>query len=146
MVGVGRIAIICLTAVAMVACLAPQNVEMVGVDMQSWSDVATIEYNNGDTLAVRHLNIAIRYNDNFKEGVLPLKVAVTTPDARYYEEEIRLPITHPRTALAVSTTESLPYRSSVVLSQKGEYIFAFTPLVEVRGVEAIGVDFREIAE
>ena len=39
MVGVGRIAIICLTAVAMVACLAPQNVEMAGVDMQSWSDV-----------------------------------------------------------------------------------------------------------
>ncbi|MBR4968662.1 MAG: hypothetical protein IKY57_00705 [Alistipes sp.] len=143
--GVGRIVVM---VVAMVACscLAPQNTQMVGVNVRSWSKADSLIYDNNDTLALRDINIAIRYNDNFELAELPLKVAVTTPDARHFEEVIKLKINHPRTALTIATTESLPYRSNVVLAQKGEYIFAFTPLAEVRGVEAIGIEFREIAE
>ena len=128
------------------SCLAPQNTQMVGVDVRSWCKTDSLIYDNGDTLALRNLNIAIRYNDNFELTELPLKVAITTPDARHYEEVTKLKINHPHTALTVATTESLPYRSNVVLAQRGEYIFAFTPLAEVRGVEAIGIEFREIAE
>lgn len=142
----GRIAIVCLAAAASVACLAPQNSLMAGVDMSGWGDTAIVVYSNSDSIVMRDLNIALRYNDTFKASVLPLKVGITTPDARYFEEEITLQINHPRTALTVATTESLPYRSDVVLAQKGEYIFAFTPLAEVSGVEAIGVEFREITE
>ena len=142
----GRIAIVCLAAVASVACLAPQNSLMAGVDVLGWSETATISHDNTDSLTTRYLNITLRYNDTFTESALPLKVGITTPDARYFEEEVTLQINHPRTALTVATTESLPYRSDVVLAQKGEYIFAFTPLAEVRGIEAIGVEFREITE
>ena len=138
----GRIAIVCLAAIASVACLAPQNSLMAGVDMARWSEATTVAYNNGDSIVVRDLNIALRYNDTFKESALPLKVGITTPDNRYFEEEITLQINHPRTALTVSTTESLPYRNNVVLAQKGEYVFALTPLAEVRGVEAIGIEFK----
>ncbi len=139
-------AIVVVVAIALCGCLAPQNALMVGVDVQSWSGVESLTYENGDTLSLRNLNIAIRYNDGFKARELPLKIGITTPDARYFEEEITLQINHPCTAPMATTTESLPYRSNVVLAQKGGYIFAFTPLAEVRGVEAIGVEFREITE
>ena len=138
----GRITIVCLAAVASVACLAPQNSLMTGVDVTRWSDAAMVTYTNSDSLVMRDLNIALRYNDSFKELVLPLKIGITAPDARYFEEIIELPLNHPHTALAVITTESLPYRSNVVLAQKGEYVFAFTPLNMTRGVEAIGIEFK----
>ena len=138
----GRIAIVCLAAAASVACLAPQNSLMAGVDMSGWGDTAIVVYSNSDSLVMRDLNIALRYNDTFKASVLPLKVGITTPDARYFEEEITLQINHPRTALTVATTESLPYRRGVTLNRCGRYTFSFHPLVEVRGMAAIGIEFK----
>ena len=128
---------------AMYSCLAPQNVVMKGVDMHLWSNKATIIYDNCDTLSLRNLNIALRYNDNFKQAILPLKIVVTTPDARYFEEVVELRLEHPGTALTIATTESVPYRTDVLLNQKGGYTFAFKPLQEVKGVEAIGIEFQE---
>jgi len=127
-------------AMAMCSCLAPQNTQMVGVDVQSWDSAESITYDNSDTISLRNLNIALRYNDNFRQATLPLKVAITTPDARHFEEEIVLVLQHPRTALTVATTESLPYRADVLLNQKGLYTFSFEPQLAVRGVEAIGVE------
>ena len=138
----GRITIICLAAVASVACLAPQNSLMAGVNVSGWNDATIVAYNNNDTLVMRNLNIALRYNDAFKESVLPLKIGITTPDARHFEEVIELPINHPHTALTVITTESLPYRANVLLNQRGHYTFSFKPLNKVRGVEAIGVEIK----
>ena len=129
-------------AMAMYGCLAPQNTQMVGVDMQSWDSVESITYDNSDTISLRNINIALRYNDNFKQTTLPLKVAITTPDARHFEEEIVLVLHHPRTALTVATTESLPYRADVLLNQKGHYTFSFEPLSKVQGVEAIGIELK----
>ena len=141
-----RIAIVAIAAVASMACLAPQHSLMAGVDVHEWSESATVVYTNSDTLASQNLQIALRYNDDFKQNSLPLKVSITAPDASCFEEVVELRIGHPHTALAVATTESLPYRNDVVLAQKGEYRFAFTPLTATRGVEAIGIEFREIAE
>ena len=139
--GFGRILAV-VTALTLYGCLAPQNVEMVGVDVKAWSSTESIAYNNHDTLSLRNLNIAIRYNDDFKPTTLPLKIGVITPDVRYFEEVVALQLRHPNTALTVATTESLPYRNRVVLTQKGEYVFAFTPLAEVDGVEAIGIEIK----
>ena len=127
-------------AMAMYGCLAPQNTQMVGVDVQSWDSAECITYDNSDTISLRNINIALRYNDNFKQTTLPLKVAITTPDARHFEEEIVLVLHHPRTALTVATTESLPYRADVLLNQKGHYTFSFEPQTAVRGLEAIGIE------
>jgi len=127
-------------AMAMCSCLAPQNTQMVGVDVQLWDSAESITYDNSDTISLRNINIALRYNDNFKQTTLPLKVAITTPDARHFEEEIVLALHHPRTALTVATTESLPYRANVSLSQKGHYTFSFEPQTAVRGMEAVGIE------
>ena len=134
--------VVAVLALAMCGCLAPQNSLMVGVDMRSWSGEASLVYENSDTLALRNLNIAIRYNDYFKQTALPLKIVVTTPDARCFEECVELQLQHPATVLTVATTESVPYRTDVLLSQKGCYTFTFEPQSEVRGVEAIGIEFK----
>lgn len=136
-----RIAIVVL-AMAMCSCLVPQNSLMVGVDMRSWESAESITYDNNDTLSLRNINIALRYNDNFREATLPLKIGITTPDARHFEEVVELRLSHPSTALTVATTESLPYRADVLLNQKGCYTFSFEPQTEVQGVEAIGVEFN----
>ena len=115
---------------------------MVGVDMRSWESAESITYDNNDTLSLRNINIALRYNDNFREATLPLKIGITTPDARHFEEVVELRLSHPSTALTVATTESLPYRADVLLNQKGCYTFSFEPQTEVEGVEAIGVEFN----
>ena len=122
-----RIVVVAL-AMMMCSCLAPQNTQMVSVNMRSWDSVESITYDNSDTISLRNLNIALRYNNNFKQTTLPLKIAITTPDARHFEEIAELQLQRPRTALTVSTTESLPYRTDVLLNQ--------------RGVEAIGVELR----
>ena len=134
--------IVVVLAMAMCSCLAPQNTQMVGVDMWSWDSAESVVFDNNDTLSLRNLNITLRYNDNFKQATLPLKVAITTPDARHFEEEIVLVLHHPRTALTVATTESLPYRADVLLNQKGHYTFSFEPQSAVRGMEAIGIELK----
>ena len=141
MMGVVRILVVVATSI-LCSCLAPQNVEMVGVDMESWNKADSLVYDNSDTLSLRNLSVAIRYNDNLKRVVLPLKIGVTTPDARHYADTVELQLRHPSTALAVATTESLPYRTNVQLSQKGCYTFSFEPLEEVQGVEAIGIEIK----
>ena len=134
--------VVTVLAMAMCSCLATHNSRMVGVGIRSWSGVASVVYDNSDTLTLRNLNIAIRYNDNFKQAELPLKIGITTPDARHFEEVVKLQLQHPSTALTVATTESLPYRTDVLLNQKGRYTFSFEPQSEVRGVEAIGIELE----
>ena len=134
--------VVAVVAVAMCSCLAPQNSLMVGVDMRSWSGAESLTYENSDTISLRNLNIALRYNDNCKQAVLPLKIGITTPDTRHFEEVVELRLSHPSAALTVATTESVPYRTNVLLSQKGSYTFTFEPQTEVQGVEAIGIEFN----
>ena len=135
---------IAIVAFTLCSCIAPQNAAMVGVDVRSWVKVKSVVYENSDTLSLRNLNIAIRYNDNFEETSLPLKVVIMSPDTRIFEETITLQLLRPSTALAISTTESLPYRTNVSFGQKGTYVFAFKPLTEVRGIEAIGIELKEV--
>ena len=133
---------VALSSLLLVGCLTPENVLMTDVDMHNWDRFESVTYNNSDTLSLRKLNIAVRYNNDYKPTTLSMMVYVTTPDTLHFEEEITLNIHHPHSGNALATTESLPYRSNVVLAQKGYYIFAFTPHTEVRGIEAIGIEFK----
>ena len=137
----GRI-VIAFIAIAFVGCIAPQNAIMVGVDFKSWRKAESIIYKNVDTTSLRNLNIALRYNEDFRQTSLPLKVTITTPDARYFEEEVTLQLERPSMAIAVTASESIPYRTGVQLNQSGFYTISFEPLSEVRGVEAIGIELK----
>ena len=134
----------CVVAMAIIAsltaCIAPQTTKMVGVDVRSWRSAESLIYNNGDTLSLRDLGIALRYNTNFKSSAIPLKLVVMTPDSLFFEDSIVLYPRHPRSTISVATTECLPYRTDVLLNKKGDYTFTFEPYEEVRGLEALGID------
>ena len=139
--GIVKHILIVIAAAVLTGCLAPQNALMVNVDAHAWHTSESVVFENCDSLTVRDLNITLRYNCRLKECLLPLKIAVTTPDARYFEEVIKLPIPHDVGAFTAAKTASIPYRSDVILEQKGYYIFTFEPMAEMCGVEAIGVEF-----
>lgn len=126
----------------MVSCIMPENSVMVAVDMPTWSEAKSVVYNNSDTSAQHDLNITVRYNDNYNESMLPIKIAILSPDNRIFEEVVSLQLLHPATALTVSTTESRPYRTNILLDQEGDYTFTFKPLTNVRGIEAIGIELK----
>lgn len=126
-------------AMAMCSCLAPQNTQMVVVDSSEWSQRAQIDVANSDTLSLRNIFVAVRTNSRFKSTTLPLKIEVLTPDGRIFSEEYSLSVPSAEGAKIVSQSVALPYRNDVVLSMSGRYIFVLTPLVPIKGVEAVGV-------
>ena len=124
----------------LVSCMAPDTAKMASVSPRSWSEPASVVVENVDTLSLRRISIAVRYNSDFDGTMLPLAIKVLAPDGRVFEEEQSFPLRQSGGATVVSVSESLPYRDDVLLSTSGKYMFVFEPRAEVRGVEAIGVE------
>lgn len=120
-------------------CTAPTQVEMVAVEPFGWSESRSVIVNNDDTLSLRRIAVALRYNSDFEGETLPLRIVTSSPNALYVEEQVTLPIARPYSASVVAVTEEITYRHSARLSQRGNYIFTITPLETVKGVEAVGV-------
>lgn len=137
-----RLSIVVVAMAVLVGCIAPETTQMTGVSMRAWNSAESLCYTNTDTLLLRSLNIAMRYNNNFKRRALPIKIIVMTPDSLCFVDSITLYPRKPRPTLGLATTECLPYRSNVLLNQKGPYTFTFEPYEEVKGIEAIGVELK----
>ena len=137
-----RLSIVVVALAFLAGCITPETSQMAGVSMHSWSEAVSVSYINNDSLIVRNLNIAMRYNNHFKRRALPIKIVVMTPDSLYFEDSITLYPRHPRQILGMATVESLPYRANVLLNRRGPYTFTIEPYDEVKGVEAIGVELK----
>ena len=131
-----------LCALAVCACVAPQSGYMQHVVEQPWSQSVEVRYANRDTVSLRALSLAVRYNSSFKADSLPVVVRLTAPDGRWYEEPFVMRVEHPYTSASVAAVESVPYRVDSRLDMCGDYIFSITPLVAVEGIEAIGVEIE----
>lgn len=131
-----------LCALMVCACVAPQSGYMQHIAEQPWSQGVEVRYVNSDTLSLRTLSLAVRYNSSFKADSLPVTVRLTAPDGRWYEEPFVIHLEHPYTSASVASVESVPYRADSRLDMCGDYIFSITPLVAVEGVEAIGVEIE----
>lgn len=125
-----------------VSCRSAESVDMASVDPRGWSEAVRVEVENSDTLSLRKISVVIRYNSSFKGSELPLLIAVQSPDSCLFEERVTLPTQGLATAKIVSEVASLPYREEVLLARSGDYIFTFTPVEEMCGVEAIGVEIK----
>lgn len=127
--------------VAAVGCLAPQRVEMSAVNPREWREPESVLFENNDTLSLRRLSIALRYNHNFKQDTLSVQVNVSLPDARQFSECVTLRIDgNGRASSPFAMSESVAYREHSLLSQRGSYIFTISPLYAVRGIEAVGIE------
>lgn len=121
------------------SCISTQQTEMEAINSRGWSEPCDILIENGDTLSMRTIGVALRYNHDFKADTLALRIGVLTPDIKHFEERVTLQLSRPYTASAVAASETLPYRVHSVLAQKGTYIFTITPEYAVEGIEAVGI-------
>lgn len=133
------VAIFVLVSIFCVGCDSPAVVEMASVDCDEWSESCSVVVENDDTLSLRRISIAVRYNSKFESKTLPLHIAVASPDASHSEESVTLAFEPPYSAASVATSISVPYRHSACLSQRGRYIFTITPQRPLSGFEAVGV-------
>ncbi|MGN0007813.1 MAG: hypothetical protein ACI35T_06925 [Alistipes sp.] len=123
-------------------CIAPQNSVVRDVDSCEWSEPVTLVVDNDDTLSMRRLSFVIRYNADFRADVVGLKVNVIQPDAASFSESVSVYPLHTSSTSSVSTVETITYRESSVLRQRGSYLFTITPLHPVCGIEAIGINIE----
>ena len=118
-------------------------VDMHSVDLHCWSKPVTILYQNCDTLTLRDIAVALRYNDNFEDDTLSVVIQTSLPDVHQFREKVVLHLKREYTASAVTSSESVPYRSSSLLGDDGYYMFTITPLRAVEGVEAVGIEISD---
>ena len=133
-------------ALLCVGCLAPRSADMASVDGRCWESAAEIKVENIDTISLRNIAVAIRYNSNFGEATLPLNIKVVAPDGRTFEEPFTLHLEGVKRATTISQSVAIPYRKSALLAMKGTYTFFLEPSLSVKGVEAIGVEITEIKD
>ena len=124
----------------LVGCLSYNIPEMVAVNSILWSDVARITINNSDTTSLRNIDIIIRYNSNFVGDSLRLNVATTTPDSILFREEVVINMPRSVAPSVISNEMVVGYRRDVLLDKEGEYTMEFSPMSEVEGVKAVGVN------
>ncbi len=122
-----------------VGCVAPQSVEMVAVNPREWSEPSIVLFDNEDTVALRRLSVAVRYNHDFQSDTLALRINVSLPDAGQFSERVVLRLIRTGAQSPLATSESVAYREHALLSQKGNYIFTISPESAVCGIEAVGI-------
>lgn len=110
---------------AMGGCMRTETVMTADIDPLGWTaqDTLRFEVVNSDTLSRRDISILFRFDNNFAERQIPLTVRVTTPDSLWYEEGFTAVLRNRVRANNDFREAVAAYRSDVVLSREGVYVF-----------------------
>lgn len=117
-------------------------IDMRPVDPRGWHKPVSVVVENEDTVAMRSLSVAVRYNDSFASDTLSVDIQTSLPDARQCCERMLLKFEPKYDAAAVVSSQSIAYRDKVQFDQCGYYIFTITPCRNVKGIEAVGVEIK----
>ena len=119
------------------------SVVMEDVDINGWTEEATLSYTNKQTENNYDLRVVLHVNRRFTAKQLSLEITTMTPDSLRYSEQVTLPVNLSwENPTAVTTDIELPYRQDVMLRCKGEYTMVIAPQQSVVGVEAAGINFQ----
>ena len=119
------------------------SVVMEDVDINDWSEEATLSYTNKQTENNYDLSVVLHVNRRFTAKQLELEITTMTPDSLRYSEQVTLPVSLSwENPTAVTTDIELPYRQNVSLRCEGEYTMVIAPQRSVVGVEAAGINFQ----
>ena len=119
------------------------SVVMEDVDINDWSEEATLSYTNKQTENNYDLSVVLHVNRRFTAKQLSLEITTMTPDSLRYSEQVTLPVNLSwENPTAVTTDIELPYRQDVTLRCEGEYTMVIAPQQSVVGVEAAGINFQ----
>ena len=136
------VGILCCVAAASSACsVTPDYVVMTDVNMRNWHKTATLEYNNNSEQE-RNLSIMLHINSRYKSEHLDLQIKIFSPDSLFFAEDVHLNSSIEWNMPASKSTDiEIPYRRNVSLLRNGKYTIHITPLREISGVEAVGMNF-----
>ena len=127
-----------LVALLGVACHDTQrSVEFRDEEGSLWRDAEEFYFDNQDSLSRRDISIVVRYDGSCDVDSIALKVLTISPDSMLYEEPFTLRI--PRLADMRPQEHTFPYRSNVLLRQKGNYYFRITPSEPAEGIASVGL-------
>jgi hypothetical protein len=139
-----RVVAVVVTVLALCcSCRSKGYVDMQPVDIRSWQTPVSIIYENSDTVSLKSISVALRYNDNFTSDTLSVYIQTSLPDAHQARERVVLNLQRGYRATQLTASESIGYREKCLLDQRGSYIFTITPCREVCGIEAVGVEIVE---
>lgn len=139
-----KILLSAVTLLLFVQCRTTEcSVVMEDVDINDWSEEATLSYTNKQTELNYDLSVVLHVNRRFKAKQLELQITTMTPDSLRYTEQVTLPVSFSwESPTAVTTDIELPYRQDVALRCKGKYKMVIAPQQSVVGVEAAGINFQ----
>lgn len=141
---VRTLAVAAMALLGLTQCRVRENtILMQSVDMRNWSNPVSVTYHNSDTTSLRNLSLTLHVNRLYEEEQIDVEVCMMSPDSLRYTELIALP-TYPQWAnpATLTTDVEVPYREGVKLRCEGEYIVTITPHRTMRGVEAVGMNFK----
>ena len=139
-----KILLSAVTLLLFVQCRTTEcSVVMEDVDINGWTEEATLSYTNKQTENNYDLSVVLHVNRRFTAKQLSLEITTMTPDSLRYSEQVTLPVNLSwENPTAVTTDIELPYRQDVTLRCEGEYTMVIAPQQSVVGVEAAGINFQ----
>ena len=127
----------------MVGCGGSERtVEMHDTEAKTWSQCEKFRYENSDTLHRRKILITVRYDGEYVEEQVPMKILTVSPDSMVLEESFTLRI--PQLADMRPDEHTFVYRNNVLLKRKGTYHFRLTPEKPAKGIAAVGIIVDEL--
>ena len=141
---IGKILLSVVTLLLFAQCRTTEcSVVMEDVDINGWTEEATLSYTNKQTENNYDLSVVLHVNRRFTAKQLSLEITTMTPDSLRYSEQVNLPVNLSwENPTAVTTDIELPYRQDVTLRCEGEYTMVIAPQQSVVGVEAAGINFQ----
>ena len=137
------VGILCCIVASLSSCnVVPDMVVMKDVNVNDWHEAVTLEFDN-NTEQICDLNIMLHINSRFDAQQIALQIKMFSPDSLFHTEQVLLPSPVEWSKPTASSTDmEIPYRRNVSLRHKGKYIFEITPLEDISGVEAAGINFQ----
>ena len=132
-----------LITLVMVGCGSEERtVQMHDTEAKTWSKSEKFKYENSDTLHRRKILITVRYDGDYVEEQVPMKILTVSPDSMVLEEEFTLRI--PQLVDMRPDEHTFVYRNNVLLKRKGTYHFRLTPEKPAKGIAAVGIIVDEL--
>ena len=132
-----------LITLVMVGCGSEERtVQMHDTEAKVWSESESFRYDNSDTLHRRKILISVRYDGDYVEAEVPMKILTVSPDSMVLEEQFTLRI--PQLADMRPDEHTFIYRNNVLLKRKGTYHFRLTPEHPAKGIAAVGIIVDEL--
>lgn len=136
-------------AILFSSCVTDHVSEIIVSDVPvRWSKLDPVEvaYENTDTLALKKMDVLVRFRNDFAFDRLDFVLETQSPDSLYWQDTVSVFCTLPALTEVSSLTYTdvkTVYRSHSRLSRTGVYRFRFTPLMPetyLKGIAGVGIE------